>query len=59
MTSETVNGSMFTKMVLSGAHHLKNNAEKIDALNVFPVPDGDTGTNMNLSITSGADEVKN
>nr|WP_223280643.1 DAK2 domain-containing protein [Virgibacillus halodenitrificans] len=45
-------------MVLSGAHHLSNNAQKIDALNVFPVPDGDTGTNMNLSITSGASEVK-
>ncbi|RYG73910.1 DAK2 domain-containing protein [Lentibacillus lipolyticus] len=58
MTSETVNGKLLTQMVLSGAHHLKNNAEKIDALNVFPVPDGDTGTNMNLSITSGADEVK-
>src|SRR5699024_5098695 len=46
-------------MVLSGANHLKNNAKKIDALNVFPVPDGDTGTNMNLSMTSGAKEVKN
>src|SRR5690625_872103 len=45
-------------MVLSGAHHLANNAKKIDALNVFPVPDGDTGTNMNLSMTSGANEVK-
>ncbi|PWU69122.1 hypothetical protein DLJ74_10865 [Gracilibacillus dipsosauri] len=45
-------------MVLTGAHHLSNNADKIDALNVFPVPDGDTGTNMNLSITSGANEVK-
>lgn len=45
-------------MVLSGASHLTNNAKKIDALNVFPVPDGDTGTNMNLSMTSGANEVK-
>ncbi|GAA0445545.1 DAK2 domain-containing protein [Lentibacillus halophilus] len=58
MTSETLNGAMFTQMIISGAHHLKHNAEKIDALNVFPVPDGDTGTNMNLSITSGVDEVK-
>nr|WP_153735972.1 DAK2 domain-containing protein [Aquibacillus halophilus] len=46
-------------MVLSGAHHLTNNSKRIDALNVFPVPDGDTGTNMNLSMTSGANEVKN
>nr|WP_256558233.1 DAK2 domain-containing protein [Halobacillus sp. A1] len=45
-------------MVLQGAHHLKNNSQMIDALNVFPVPDGDTGTNMNLSMTSGAEEVK-
>src|SRR5690606_23180672 len=45
-------------MVLTGAHHLTNNAKKIDALNVFPVPDGDTGTNMNLSMTSGVSEVK-
>ncbi len=58
MTTDMLNGKMFTQMVQSGAHHLKNNAKKIDALNVFPVPDGDTGTNMNLSMTSGADEVK-
>nr|WP_246521414.1 DAK2 domain-containing protein [Ornithinibacillus massiliensis] len=49
---------MFSQMVLTGAHHLTNNAKKIDALNVFPVPDGDTGTNMNLSMTSGANEVR-
>lgn len=46
-------------MVLLGANHLSNNAKMVDALNVFPVPDGDTGTNMNLSMTSGAKEVKN
>src|SRR5699024_4836896 len=45
-------------MVQLGAHHLSANASKIDALNVFPVPDGDTGTNMNLTITSGVNEVK-
>ncbi|MEN1966917.1 DAK2 domain-containing protein [Lentibacillus sp. N15] len=53
-----LDGKTFAQMVLSGAHHLTNNAKKIDALNVFPVPDGDTGTNMNLSMTSGAGEVK-
>lgn len=37
---------------------MANNAKAVDALNVFPVPDGDTGTNMNLSMTSGAKEVK-
>nr|WP_279325927.1 DAK2 domain-containing protein [Bacillus sp. FJAT-47783] len=45
-------------MVIQGANHLSDNAKIVDALNVFPVPDGDTGTNMNLSITSGAKEVQ-
>lgn len=58
MTLETLDGQTFTAMVLSGANHLTNNADRIDALNVFPVPDGDTGTNMNLSMTSGVKEVK-
>lgn len=58
MTLEKIDAAMLSQMMLSGAHHLSNNAEKIDALNVFPVPDGDTGTNMNLTITSGANEVK-
>jgi DAK2 domain fusion protein YloV len=55
----TLDGKRFAEMILQGAHHLSNNAKLVDALNVFPVPDGDTGTNMNLSMTSGAKEVKN
>ncbi|MEN2766490.1 DAK2 domain-containing protein [Ornithinibacillus xuwenensis] len=58
MAVQKLDGITFSQMVLTGAHHLTNNAKKIDALNVFPVPDGDTGTNMNLSMTSGANEVK-
>ncbi|MFD1849095.1 DAK2 domain-containing protein [Oceanobacillus bengalensis] len=58
MTVKKIDGVVLTQMILTGAHHLTNNAKKIDALNVFPVPDGDTGTNMNLSMTSGASEVK-
>ncbi|RDW17875.1 DAK2 domain-containing protein [Oceanobacillus chungangensis] len=58
MRVEKIDGVVLTSMILAGAHHLTNNAKKIDALNVFPVPDGDTGTNMNLSMTSGANEVK-
>lgn len=58
MIVERLEGSMFAKMVLVGAKHLTNKAKQIDALNVFPVPDGDTGTNMNLSMTSGSNEVK-
>nr|WP_197969988.1 DAK2 domain-containing protein [Mesobacillus harenae] len=46
-------------MIIQGANHLSANAKFVDSLNVFPVPDGDTGTNMNLSMTSGAKEVKN
>ena len=58
MTLHKLDGSHLTQMILLGANHLTNNADKIDALNVFPVPDGDTGTNMNLSMTSGVNEVK-
>src|SRR5699024_4716013 len=58
VTVQTLDAKTFIQLVLAGARHLKNNADKIDALHVFPVPDGDTGTNMNLSMTSGANEVK-
>ncbi|WP_440895261.1 DAK2 domain-containing protein [Amphibacillus sp. Q70] len=58
MVLTKIEGAELADMVLFGASHLSNNAEMIDALNVFPVPDGDTGTNMNLSMTSGANEVK-
>ena len=51
MSMTTLDGKRFREMVLQGAQHLSNNADYVDALNVFPVPDGDTGTNMNLSIT--------
>ncbi|MCA0969243.1 DAK2 domain-containing protein [Halobacillus litoralis] len=58
MTLQTIDGKQLAEMILQGAHHLTRNSQMIDALNVFPVPDGDTGTNMNLSMTSGAEEVK-
>ncbi|MBI5974571.1 fatty acid kinase catalytic subunit FakA [Staphylococcus canis] len=54
-----INGNLFAEMIIQGAQNLSNNAEMVDALNVYPVPDGDTGTNMNLSMTSGRDEVQN
>ncbi|TFE03716.1 DAK2 domain-containing protein [Jeotgalibacillus sp. R-1-5s-1] len=54
-----LDGKKFAGMIFQGAANLSNNADKVDALNVFPVPDGDTGTNMNLSMTSGSKEVKN
>jgi hypothetical protein len=45
-------------MVLAGADKLQQHAEHVNSLNVFPVPDGDTGTNMNLTMTAGANELK-
>lgn len=59
MSITALDGKRFAEMVIQGANHLTANAKMVDALNVFPVPDGDTGTNMNLSMTSGAKEVKN
>jgi uncharacterized protein len=56
---KNLDGKRFADMIALGANHLSTNAKYVDALNVFPVPDGDTGTNMNLSMTSGAKEVKN
>ncbi|MED4340510.1 DAK2 domain-containing protein [Bacillus licheniformis] len=58
MSIRNLDGKAFADMILYGAHHLSQNANVVDALNVFPVPDGDTGTNMNLSMTSGAKEVE-
>lgn len=49
---------MFTRMIISGANNLSNNKKEVDTLNVFPVPDGDTGTNMSLTFSAAADEVK-
>ena len=45
---KTIDGLKFAEMVKMGSHHLYQNADYVDSLNVFPVPDGDTGTNMNL-----------
>ncbi|GER70405.1 phosphatase [Weizmannia acidilactici] len=54
----SLDGKRFAEMIIQGANHLAANAKTVDALNVFPVPDGDTGTNMNLTMTSGAKEVQ-
>ncbi|MFK2824957.1 DAK2 domain-containing protein [Bacillus sp. B190/17] len=58
MSITSLDGKRFASMVAMGAAHLSAHADMVDALNVFPVPDGDTGTNMNLSMTSGAKEVQ-
>ena len=51
-------GKDFENMIAAGQAHLAQNAEYVNSLNVFPVPDGDTGTNMNLTFSSGAKAVK-
>ncbi len=52
-----LDGLALSNMIANGAANLSQNADYVDSLNVFPVPDGDTGTNMNLTMTSGAKEV--
>ena len=54
---EKINGLVLAKMIDLGSKNLAKNADKINSLNVFPLPDGDTGTNMNLSMSSGAKET--
>lgn len=52
-----INGNMLRKMVIAASNLLDQNKKSVDALNVFPVPDGDTGTNMNLTYKSVLKEV--
>ena len=57
MATKSINAEMFAKMFLAGAKNLESKKEWINELNVFPVPDGDTGTNMTLTIMAAAKEV--
>ncbi|MBD5451443.1 MAG: DAK2 domain-containing protein, partial [Lachnospiraceae bacterium] len=57
MGLNTIDAKMLAKMFLAGAYNLENKKEWINELNVFPVPDGDTGTNMSMTIMSAAKEV--
>ena len=54
---KTINGQTFKKMIITGAGFLEKNKKYVDSLNVFPVPDGDTGTNMFLTMKSAVNEV--
>lgn len=58
MELEKLTASDFQAMVIAGAERLSENVELINSLNVFPVPDGDTGTNMNMSFQSGVENLK-
>lgn len=57
MATKTINAKMLAKMFLAGAQNIEAKKEFINELNVFPVPDGDTGTNMSLTIMAAAKEV--
>ena len=57
MAVKSIDAKMLAKMFLAGAQNLENKKEWINELNVFPVPDGDTGTNMTMTIMSAAKEV--
>ncbi|MDL2206916.1 DAK2 domain-containing protein [Eubacteriales bacterium OttesenSCG-928-N13] len=57
MPQKTIDGMMLKEMFLSGAALLERNRQSIDALNVFPVPDGDTGTNMTQTMTSAVKDL--
>ncbi|MGG1661561.1 DAK2 domain-containing protein [Brevibacillus sp. NRS-1366] len=57
MVHTRLDGELFSRMVYLGASLLSENVKVVDGLNVFPVPDGDTGTNMNLTFSSGVEEL--
>ena len=59
MENLTISGAMLKEMFLTGAALLEKNRAYIDSLNVFPVPDGDTGTNMSMTMQSAAREIQN
>lgn len=54
---DTITARKFTQMMVMGANDLEREKKSVDELNVFPVPDGDTGTNMSLTVTSAVKEV--
>ena len=56
---KSIDGQALKQLLLSGSNNLYNHYPEVDALNVFPVPDGDTGMNMNLTLTSGSKEISN
>ena len=58
MATKTINAEMLSKMFLAGAANIEAKKEYINELNVFPVPDGDTGTNMRMTIEAGATAIK-
>ncbi|WCA22472.1 DAK2 domain-containing protein [Candidatus Phytoplasma oryzae] len=56
---KTIDGNLFKKMFINGTINLKNKHKEINNLNVFPIPDGDTGTNMQMTMMKGVEKLKN
>ena len=56
---KSINSTLFRKMINGSAKILEDNKKLVDSLNVFPVPDGDTGTNMSLTYSSAVRELNN
>ena len=59
MQSKSIDGLALKKLIEAGLTWLRTNSQLVNALNVFPVPDGDTGTNMLLTMTSAYNEISN
>ena len=55
---QTMNGADFRSLILSAAASIEINKQKLNELNVFPVPDGDTGTNMSMTINAAANDLR-
>ena len=57
MDEKTINGVMFAKMIRGSVANLRANRDVVNSLNVFPVPDGDTGDNMCMTLEAGASRI--
>ena len=55
---QTIDGVAFRRMIISAAAAVESNKQKINELNVFPVPDGDTGTNMSMTLNNAVADLK-
>ena len=53
-----INGILFKNAIISGANNIVRHKKEVDELNIFPVPDGDTGTNMSMTISAAANAVE-
>ena len=55
---QIINGADFRRLVINAAANIENNKQQLNELNVFPVPDGDTGTNMSMTINAASADLR-